>query len=448
MPVYKYRAATKTGQIVEYKADAQNRYALLKKLKTNELYPISIIQLSGRSDKKIKKQKRNIETSNSVLKQVRAEQIQKNMNKKNSLYKQLDEKLKSHQTIKKRDIQVFTQNFYLLKKANFNNIQALSTVIDTIDNLSLRAIVEDILLGVEAGENMFTTMEYYGSVFPPIYINMIKVGELSGSLTNALEQAVAYLEDTEAMNKKIRGILIPNIVQFIALILLAVIGTIISVPMIQGVFDSFGSNAELPAATVWFSNFLDTVSQIWYIPVGIIAAVVASIIAYIRTPKGKYKFHYFKYRMPVFGKLIYAIDFSRLIQSITLNLKNGLRIQDALETSRNISNNLVMLSLIESAINNILIGQSWIEPFEQSGLSTPMITEMLKIGMQTDLTEMMEKLNEYMQIDIDNIIQKVIKVLPQIVSIFVGAVLIFVVVVVVVPLIQVYMGGWMLEGYT
>ena len=448
MPVYKYRAATKTGQIVEYKADAQNRYVLLKKLKTNELYPISIIQMSGRSDKKIKKQKRNIETSNSVLKQVRAEQIQKNMNKKNSFYKQLDEKLKSHQTIKKRDIQVFTQNFYLLKKANFNNIQALSTVIDTIDNLSLRAIVEDILLGVEAGENMFTTMEYYGSVFPPIYINMIKVGELSGSLTNALEQAVAYLEDTEAMNKKIRGILIPNIVQFIALILLAVIGTIISVPMIQGVFDSFGSNAELPAATVWFSNFLDTVSQIWYIPVGIIAAVVASIIAYIRTPKGKYKFHYFKYRMPVFGKLIYAIDFSRLIQSITLNLKNGLRIQDALETSRNISNNLVMLSLIESAINNILIGQSWIEPFEQSGLSTPMITEMLKIGMQTDLTEMMEKLNEYMQIDIDNIIQKVIKVLPQIVSIFVGAVLIFVVVVVVVPLIQVYMGGWMLEGYT
>ena len=152
--------------------------------------------------------------------------------------------------------------------------------------------------------------------------------------------------------------------------------------------------------------------------------------------------------MPVFGRLIYAIDFSRLIKSLALNLKNGQRIQEALETSRNISNNLVMLSLIESAINNILIGQSWIEPFEQSGLSTPMITEMLQIGMQTDLTEMMEKLNDYMQIDIDNIMQRIIKVLPQIVQIFVGAVLIFVVVVVLVPLLQVYMGGWMLEGYT
>ena len=106
-----------------------------------------------------------------------------------------------------------------------------------------------------------------------------------------------------------------------------------------------------------------------------------------------------------------------------------------------------MLSLIESAINNILIGQSWIEPFEKSGLSTPMITEMLKIGMQTDLAEMMEKLNDYMQIDIDNIIKKIIKVLPQIVTIFIGAVLIFVVLVVLVPLIQVYMGGFLLSSY-
>lgn len=448
MPTFKYRAATRTGDIVEFKTEAPNKFVLLKKLKSNNLYPISIVALGGNSDKKVKKQKRNIETSNSVLKQVRAEQIEKSMTKKDNWFNRMDEKLRSKQAIKKKDILVFTQNFYLLKKANFNNIQALTTVIETIDNYALKAVVEDILLGVEAGENMYTTMEYYSAIFPPIYINMIKVGELSGALTNALEQAVAYLEETQAMNKKLKDILVPNIVQFVGLMVLAVVGTLISVPMIQGVFDSFGSTEELPAMTIWFANFLDRLTEIWFIPVGIIVAIVTAIILYIRTPKGKYNFHYFKYKMPVFGKLIYAIDFSRLIQSITLNLKNGLRIQEALETSRNISNNLVMLSLIESSINNILLGQSWIEPFEQSGLSTPMITEMLKIGMQTDLAEMMEKLNDYMQIDIDNIIQKIIKVLPQIVSIFVGIVLIFVVVVVVVPLIQVYMGGWMLSKYT
>lgn len=222
MPLYKYRAATRAGDIVEYRADAPNKYALLKKLKSNDLYPISIIAMNIKANKKVNKQKRNIETTNSVLKQVRAEQIEKSMNKKEGFFKRLDTKLRSNQAIKKRDIQVFTQNLYLLKKANFNNIQALSTVIETIENPTLKIIVEDILLGVEAGDNMYTTMEYYNSVFPPIYINMIKVGELSGSLTNALQQAVKYLEDTEAMSKKIKGILIPNLVQFIGLLILAI----------------------------------------------------------------------------------------------------------------------------------------------------------------------------------------------------------------------------------
>lgn len=447
MPVYKYRAATTTGDIVENRTEAANKFVLLKKLKNNNLYPISVTALNIKTPKKVNKRRRNLETSNSILKQVRAEQIRKDMNKSEGWYKKINDKLQKNRAIKKRDILVFTQNLYLLKKANFNNIHALSTVIETIDNPTLKNIVEDILLGVEAGENMYSTMEYYSTVFPPIYVNMIKVGEMSGALTNALEQAVKYLEDSEAMNKKLKEILIPNLVQFVLLMVLAIVGTLISVPMIQKVFDAFGSKQQLPKVTVWFSNFLNTFTQIWYIPTIIIVGIVVAVIIYVRTPKGRYKFHYFKYKMPVFGKLIYAIDFSRLVTSIVLNLRNGLRIQEALETSRNISNNLVMLSLIETAINNIMIGQSWIEPFEQSGLSTPMVTEMLKIGMQTDLTEMMEKLNDYMQIDIDNIIQKVIKVLPQIIGIFVGAVLIFVVVVVLVPLITVYMGGWMLDEY-
>ena len=151
--------------------------------------------------------------------------------------------------------------------------------------------------------------------------------------------------------------------------------------------------------------------------------------------------------MPVFGPLIYAIEFTRLIQGLLLNLRNGMRIQDALETCKNISKNLVMLSLIESAINNLLVGQSWIEPFEKSGLSSPMITEMLKIGMQTDLAEMMEKLLEYMQIEIDNIMQRIMKVLPQIVYAIAGVMLIFVTLVVLVPLIQMYMGTWMFSAY-
>lgn len=255
------------------------------------------------------------------------------------------------------------------------------------------------------------------------------------------------MDESTALNKKIKGILVPNLVQFFVLLLLLVGGTLIAVPAIQGVFEQVGSTDQLPAVTLWFKGVLDNLIKYWYIPTSIISSITIGVYLYIRTPQGKYNFDYFKYKMPIFGPLIYAIDFSRLVKAILLNIRNGMRIQEALETSKSISQNLVMQSLIESSINNILIGQSWIEPFEKSGLSSPMITEMLKIGMQTDLAEMMEKLLEYMEIDIDNIMNRIIKVLPQIIYTIVGVLLIFVTIVVLVPMISVYMGTWLFSAY-
>ena len=275
---------------------------------------------------------------------------------------------------------------------------------------------------------------------------MIKVGELSGSLTNALEQAVNYLETSDALNKKIRSILVPNIVQFSLILVMLVVGTLVAIPAIQNVYDELGSTDKLPAATIWFQGVINGLMHYWYIPTAIIIAIVAGIIFYINTPKGKYNFDYFKYKMPIFGQLIFALDFSRLMKAMLLNLKNGMRIQDAIEVSKNVVQNYVMLSIVETSMNNILIGDSWIEPFEKSGLTKAMMTEMLKIGMQTDLAEMMEKLVEYMEIDIDNILEKVMKALPEVSYLIVGVVLIFFVLVVLAPCIQTYMGGFLFSA--
>ena len=447
MPIFIYKAATKNGQVVTNRVEEINRFILLRRLKNNDLLPISVTQINARGSRTLKKQKRNVESSSSILKNIRSKEIEKSMmSRKERIKKALFSNVTSSR-ITNKDLVIFTQDFYLLKKANFNNIHALSTIIESTENPSLKGILEDILLGVEAGENMYTTMEYYEGVFPPIYINMIKVGELSGSLTRALEQAVKYLDDTMELNRKIKSVLVPNLTMFLGLIVLLIGGTIIAVPSLQGVLESVGSKDQLPAMTLWFADFLDRAVAHWYIPLIVILGIASAIFFYVRTPQGKYNFHYFKYRMPVFGRLIYAIDFTRLIRAILLNIQNGMRLQDALETSKNISTNLVMMSLIESAINNILIGQSWIEPFEKAGFSAPMATEMLKIGMQTDLAEMMQKLLDYMEIEIDESMKRIMKVLPQIIYVIVGLMLIFVTVVVLVPLIQMYMGTWMFSAY-
>lgn len=447
MPIYRYRGITEKGLIVNNTIEAESKQKVITQLRENGIMPIEILQRGLASRKK--KTRRNMAQAKEIFKEVSVAQIatkNEKIKNKSDFSEKMSRYFETTKKITTRDIVIFTQDFYLLKKANFNNIHALSTIIQSTENPSFKAILEDILAGLEAGDYMYSTMEYYSDVFPYIYINMIKVGELSGSLMNSLEQAVRYLEESTTLAKKIKKILIPNILQFFGILVLLVAGTLIAVPQIQNLFDEMGSTAKLPALTIWFKNFLDKALIYWPIPTIIIAVIVGLIMFYINTPKGKYNFHYFKYTMPIFGNLIFLLDFSRLIQALELNISNGMRIQEALEVSKNITNNQVMLAIIETSMNNMLTGNSWIQPFEDSGLCSAMHTEMLKIGMQTDLPEMLKKLNEYMTMDIKNAIDKITAILPQVVYSIVGAFLIFFVCVVLVPVIQVYMGGFMFEG--
>lgn len=446
MPLYRYRGMTDKGQIVSNRLDAENKQVIVQQLKENGITPIEITSIGLKTRRKT--QRRNMAQAKDIFKEVNMAKI-KTVKESKERPKSFD-KIKSYMELSKkittRDIVIFTQDFYLLKKANFNNIHAMATIINSTESIALKAILEDILAGLESGEYMYSTMEYYYDVFPYIYTNMIKVGELSGSLSNSLEQAVKYLEESTELTKKIKKILIPNILQFVGILVMLVVGTLVAVPQIENLFDEMGSTAKLPALTLWFRDFLNDVMKYWPIPTAIIGIVVGVIMFYINTPKGRYNFHYFKYTMPIFGNLIFLLDFSRLIQALELNISNGMRIQDALDVSKNITNNQVMLAIIETSMNNMLTGNSWIQPFEDSGLCSSMHIEMLKIGMQTDLPEMLKKLKEYMTMDIKNTIDKVTAIMPQVVYSIVGVVLIFFVCVVLVPVIQVYMGGFMFEG--
>ena len=177
MPTYVYRAMTKSGLIVRNRIESPSRQNLLKTLKGNGLVPIDVQQIRyvGKQQKKAKKNIANIEE---IMKNVNTTNIGKSKPKQLSTKEKINLYFAKTEKITTRDIMIFTQNFYLLKKANFNNIHALDTIIQSTENVSFRGILEDILAGVEAGENMYTTMEYYSNVFPYIYVNMIKVGEL------------------------------------------------------------------------------------------------------------------------------------------------------------------------------------------------------------------------------------------------------------------------------
>lgn len=95
-----------------------------------------------------------------------------------------------------------------------------------------------------------------------------------GSLTRALEQAIKYLDDSAEMTRKLKSILIPNILQFVLLLVLLLVGTLVAIPAIENVFEQVGTEDQLPAITLWFKGFLKHLIDYWYIPTGILVAIV------------------------------------------------------------------------------------------------------------------------------------------------------------------------------
>ena len=122
MPTYMYRAMTRKGVIVRNKVEAASKQYLVKTLKNNDLLPISIEQMSYMSKNAPKKQKRNVTDIQEIMKNVNTTQLAGEKKKTLTTKEKINLYFARTEKITQRDIVVFTQNFYLLKKANFNNI--------------------------------------------------------------------------------------------------------------------------------------------------------------------------------------------------------------------------------------------------------------------------------------------------------------------------------------
>lgn len=448
MPDFKYRGMLRNGKILRGIMVAKNRHEVIQKLKETRIQPIAV--------KAIKKDP--ISESKKKVDYKKLEQIQKDVENQKSNARLRRDRIKSNSGIwgvltsdvslgrvKEKDVLTFTNSLYVLKKAKFNNVAAFESLFNSTENKKLQDVVEDILIGIEAGASIHEMMSRFPSVFPPLYVNFVRVGEESGSLDSALLHARDYMESNMKLRKQIRGILLPKIALFVFILVVMIIALLFGTPLIQNVYDMFGVDKELPRATQVAIKVSKGIVKYWYIALAIIAAIFTAFKMYVSTSIGRYQWDKFKIKAPVFGKLMLNIIVNKFFKAMLLNLRNGMRIQESLETSKSVTDNYYFLSLVETGKNNLQAGGSWIEPFEADEAFPPMAIEMLKIGMEADLVEMMDKVAEYIEQEIDESIQKTIKVLPEVTYVFIGIVLVIFVITVLVPLIDVYMGGFLLE---
>ncbi len=450
MPQFKYKALTKGGQIVRNRIEDASQQNVVKRLRDNGLTPISIEKIESKIPQifgERKKQRRNkaasITSTQNALKKLK----EKEANKSKGLKQDVNFDLSFLDRVKPDDVVAFTQSLYLLKRANFTNVRAFTTLLENTKNKAMRDIIEDILNGVEAGDYIYTTMEYYSKVFPDIYVSMIKTGELGGTLVDSLEQALRYLEDSMKVKRNVRKAIIGPAFQSALLLVMSVVCILVGLPVMQNLYAQFGVEDQIPEATLAVANFIKGMGEYWPITLVVIGGIVGLFIFWKSTPEGHYQWDKFKITMPIFGPLILRLNLQKFFKALQLNLANNSKLQDAIDVSKNVTKNFVMLSMLETAQSNLQVGESWIEPFENFPGFPPMILEMLKIGMETDMVDMIDKIVEFIEDDIEITTGRLMKTLPEVATALMGVILIFFVIIVLKPIMDVYLGTFLTDAY-
>ena len=302
--------------------------------------------------------------------------------------------------VKSRDLGVFCKQFSAVIKAGVTIISALELMGDQIENPTLKRAVMDAKTYVEKGGTLADALRVNSDVFPPIMINMVAAGELSGNLEVCLDRLVEHFEKDNALSSKIKGAMVYPIVVFIVMIIVVIVVMIAVIPNFTEMFKDMGT--KLPLATrmmVAASNFI---IHKWYILIIVVAAIVFGCKAFKKSSVGEQFFSNIAIKAPVFGNLTIKSACSRFARTMSTLMASGISMIDAVEQVAKMMDNKIIRDGLMDAKTQVAKGIPLSKPLKDMEVLPPMLSAMTKIGEETgDIEEMLSKVADYYDEEVD-----------------------------------------------
>lgn len=342
-------------------------------------------------------------------------------------------------SVKTRDLSIFCRQFSSILKAGVNIVEALDMLSQQTENKIFTKEIKAVQASVEKGETLADSMRTNKNVFPPILINMVEAGEMSGSLETSFNRMAVQFEKSARLKSKIKSAMTyPVIILALAFVILIFMSVAI-IPQFTTMFDSMGS--ELPVITKAALAVSDLFTKYWYMLIAVIVIILVSIKLIGSTEQGKALFGQISIKAPIFGKLAVKNTCANFARTFSTLLSAGISISESLDiTARSIKN-----VLFQKAIHEIKIeverGVSISEPMKRSGLFPPMMYQMIKIGEETGNIEgMLEKAAEYYEEEVEITTGGLTKAMEPMFIIVVGFIVGFMVLALYMPMMDMYGG--------
>ncbi len=386
-------------------------------------------------DKKGKEKKGNIEadTREKVIDILKNDGlIPVSVKEQGALNKEIDFSI--GKKVKPRDLSVFCRQFVSITQAGVPMKEALQMLSEQTENKWLKRAISEVLLSVEKGNTLADSMRGQSDIFPPMLINMVEVGENSGSLEMAFTRMAVQFEK----EAKLKATIYPIILVIAAIGVVAVM-LLFVIPIFIDMFADL--DVEMPGITMWVMNTSKWMTAHWYIILALIILVIVAYKMIYKTEQGRLAIDKVKMKIPLFGKLTVKTACAQFARTMSTLLSSGISTIDALETVSKIVNNIHYTNALLKAREEVMKGIPLSEPLTASKIFPPMVCHMTGIGEETgNIEDMLEKLADYYDEEVEMTTQSVLAAMEPLIIVFMAVVVGTLVVAVVSPIGAMYNG--------
>lgn len=393
MALYKYKAISDKGQVLEGYKEAQSVAEIVGMLKNNNYYPVSV--------------KEDVDTTT----------------RKNIFSKK----------VTKKDISIFCRQFYTMLNAGVSIVSCLDILEKQVENKSLRKAIYELYEDVQKGLTLSEGMKKQRSIFPPLLINMVEAGEISGNLDVLMERMAIHYEKEYKIENKVKNALIYPLVLSVISIIVVMFLLIVIMPTFISMFDSSGSLLPTPtrillAISNWIENY-------WYILIIGILLLVLAIKEVGKNPKGRLLIDGLKIRIPGVKKLNIKLITSRFTRTLSTLLSSGIPLLQSLDVVNKVVGNTVVSDKLEVAKEGIRKGVPISKAIKDVGIFSPMVYSMIKIGEESGaLDDLLNKTADYYDEEVETSMQRMTTLLEPILIIFMALAIGFIVLSMTMPM--------------
>lgn len=386
MPTFKYTARKQNGEEYRGEITASDRFMVYSKIRKEGGTIVSVAE--------------------------RREGISLSMEALNNLFG----------TVKMHEKIILSRNLAAMIGAGLPLSRALDVMERQTKNPKLKTIITAINNDIRAGKSFHASLAEFPKIFPQIFISMVKAGEESGKIVDALKNLGDQMDRSYQLNKRIKGAMMYPSIIMIAMVIIGILMLIYVVPTLTQTFEELG--AELPATTrmiIITSNFLvnHTLTSL-----AVIIAVIVAIAAALRTKRGSRVFDFVLIHAPIISDLVKETNSARTARTLAALLSSGVEVVRALSITKDVVQNSYFKEVLSTAGKVIEKGGAISKVFiAEDKLYPVLVGEMIAVGEETgQLSVMLKDIAEFYESEIEQKTKNLSTIIEPILMIFIGSV--------------------------